>query len=249
MEHYPRFIMQIKRILFNVAAKPGLDSETISKIILEYLSKENTSSEYEQELNRFLEEKKINHIIHFTHVDNIKNILKFGLIPRIYLKEKIIKLQLNPIYSDSQRFDKREEVNCLSISFPNYKMFFKKSKSDQDNWAIIIFDLNVIKKHLCEFTESNLASKNTKSIKGLEGIKKMFFNPQLRERLHLPDYYPTDPQSEVLESAVIPPSWIKEIHLKSGKMLNKIINLNQSDNIKILVNNKFFGPREDYSHW
>jgi hypothetical protein len=249
MEHYPRFIVQIKNIIFNAVAKPGLDTETISKIILENLSKENTSRKYEQEFSGFLEEKKINHIIHFTHVDNIKNILKWGLIPRIYLKEEIIKLELNPIFSDSQRFDKREEVNCLSISFPNYKMFFTKAKFNQDNWAVILFDLNVIKKHLCEFTDSNLASKNTKGIKGIEGIKKMFFNSQLRGKLGLPDYYPTNPQAEVLESSVIPPSWIKEIHLKSGNILNKIINLNQSENIKILVNNKFFGPREDYQYW
>ena len=83
----------------------------------------------------------------------------------------------------------------------------------------------------------------------IEGIKKMFFGSQVREKLRLPDYYTTDPQAEVLESSVIPPCWIKEIHLKSGNLSNKLIELNESENIKILVNNKFFGPREDYQYW
>ena len=58
MKHYRQFIVQIQRAIFNSTAKPGLDSKTISEIILEYLSKENTSREDEQEFGRFLEEKK-----------------------------------------------------------------------------------------------------------------------------------------------------------------------------------------------
>ena len=58
MKHYHRFKKNIRWIIFNSIAEPGLDSKTISEIILEYLSKENTSREDEQEFGRFLEEKK-----------------------------------------------------------------------------------------------------------------------------------------------------------------------------------------------
>lgn len=225
MKHYHRFIENISLIIFNYGAEPGLDSKTISEIILKFLSKENTSREDEQEFSRFLEEKKIKHLVHFTHVDNIKNILKFGLIPRIFLQEKFINLALKPVFSDDQRHDGREEVNFLSVSFPNYKMFFtkRKRKPNPDEWAVILFDLNVIRKHVCEFSASNSSSLDSESIEGIEGIKKMFFNSQLREQLRLPDHYTTDPQAEVLESSVIPPSWIKEIHLKSENSKNKLI--------------------------
>lgn len=246
MKRYRRFINWIEWIIYEIKAQQGLDSKTISEIILEHLSTESTSKEDELKFSEFLEEKKIKYLVHFTRIENINNILKFGLIPRIYLNKKIIKLALNPTFSDNQRLDKREEVNCLSVSFPNYKMFFKKSRppDNQDNWAVILFDLNVIRKHICEFTANNLASANTKSIEGIEGIKKMFFDSQLRERLSLPPYYPTDPQAEVLEYSVIPPDWIKEIHLKSANSLNKL-----PRNKKITVNKNFFRPREDYKYW
>ena len=249
MNHYVRFTYWIKRIINLSLAESGLDPESISKIILNFLSKENTSREDKEEFSRFLEERKIKHLVHFTRVDNVKNILRFGLIPRKFLEEEAIKIALNPVFADSQRLDGREEVNCLSVSFPNYQMFYKKSKDNRDEWAVILFDLNIIKKHRCKFTSTNLASKDSKPIGGIEGAEQMFFDLDLRERLGLPSHHTTNPQAETLEYSVVPHLWIKEVHLSSNKYLSKVTKWKQSENTIVKVDRKYFRPRDDYSHW
>ena len=77
----------------------------------------------------------------------------------------------------------------------------------------------------------------------------MFFDPSLREQLNLPSHYTTDPQAEVLEYSVIPPAWIKEVHLNSSEYLNEVVEWGNPNNIDIMVDHRFFRPREDYNHW
>ena len=249
MSQYERFLLHIQRLIQLSTAEPGLDPDTVSEEILNFLSRENTSEEEEEELGNFFEERNVKYLVHFTHRNNLKNILKFGLIPRAYLEETVIKIALSPIFTDNWRLDGAKEASCLSISFPNYRMFYSRSKNNQDNWAVILLHLDVIKKHVCEFACSNLASSGTRAIEGIRGLEQMFFNPSLRDQLNLRSNYTTDPQAEVLEYSVIPPAWIKEVHLMSNKYFDMVDQWSKPNDIKIKVDPEFFGPRRDYPHW
>ena len=249
MSQYERFSLHIQRLIQLSTAEPGLDPDTVSEVILNFLSRENTSEEEEEELGNFFEERNVKYLVHFTHRNNLKNILKFGLIPRAYLEETVIKIALSPIFTDNWRLDGVKEASCLSVSFPNYKMFYSRSNNNQDNWAVILFDLDVVTRHMGEFASSNLASSGTNPIRGIRGAEQMFSNPSLREQLNLPSHYTTDPQAEVLEYSVIPPAWIKEVHLISSEYLNEVAEWDNPNNIDIRVDRRFFRPREDYNHW
>jgi hypothetical protein len=249
MSQYERFSLHIQRLIQLSTAEPGLDPDTVSEEILNFLSRKNTSEEEEEELGNFFEERNIKYLVHFTHWKNLKNILKFGLIPRIFLEENVIRIALSPIFTDNRRLDGVREANCLSVSFPNYRMFYSVSNNYQDDWAIILLDLDVIRRHVCGFAIGNLASSGMRSIEGIRGAEQMFFDPSLREQLNLPPHYTTDPQAEVLEYSVIPPAWIKEVHLKSSEHLDEVAEWDNPYNIDIRVDDRFFRPREDYNHW
>lgn len=65
--------------------------------------------------------KQIDALYHFTHKDNLESILLTGLITRKKLKEQDIDYK----YNDEYRWDALEDSISLSISHPNYRMFYK----------------------------------------------------------------------------------------------------------------------------
>lgn len=61
----------------------------------------------------------ITKVVHFTHVENVDSIMKHGLLSIEDLLQRGIPYR----YNDQQRLDFVPEGICLSISFPNYRMF------------------------------------------------------------------------------------------------------------------------------
>ena len=70
-------------------------------------------------LNDFLCKNQIDTLYHFTRVENLANIINYGLVPRNIIESNNIDSHFN----DEWRYDNCTDANCLSIEFPNYKMF------------------------------------------------------------------------------------------------------------------------------
>ena len=113
------FLDGIKNLIHVSLAEPGMKDETITLKIFDDLSRKRTTDLHKEQFSRFLKERKIKYLVHFTHIDNLKHILKIGLIPREYLELELIRVTLRPRFSDNQRLDGNKKVNCLSVSFPN----------------------------------------------------------------------------------------------------------------------------------
>lgn len=73
-------------------------------------------------------------LVHFTHIANLNSILQHGLLGRAQL-ESMSWLE-PPKYNDTYRLDGQREAICLSISFPNYKMFYKYSFNNRSDWVV-----------------------------------------------------------------------------------------------------------------
>lgn len=76
-------------------------------------------------MKRFLKQRQINNLYHFTQAGNLLNIFKYGLLSREILEEEGI----HSYFNDNYRFDNCPHAVCMSIEFPNYKMFYKLRKS------------------------------------------------------------------------------------------------------------------------
>jgi len=241
------FSRRVSRILQEAFSSPGTEPERVAAFLIRSLPRRPIIAKDRKDIEYFLQERGIKEIIHFTRIENVPNIMKYGLIPRKHLENTALKIVLNPYFTDSYRFEKNELANCLSFTTPNYRMFFRKrikSKSDSC-WAVLSITPEIILENYFECTTSNSASSTCKPSYGILQLRKLFSDVNLRKKLAVLPSEPTDPQAEILEDTVISPTRINKVYVKDQQALIWL----QERGINALQKNTFFSPRHDYNMW
>ena len=192
-------------------------------------------------------------LVHFTRCDNLKNIFRYGLLTRSYL----IDNKIYSIFNDTNRFDGYKNAICASISFPNYKMFYRlRYENPSIKWAIIIINKKVLIDKECAFCIDNAASNSETSIpiqqkKNKEAFDRLFeeYPGQFsRETLGIAKNMTTNPQSEVLIFDNIELEYILGIIFENEsdkEQYKKDI----PKEIEFIVHDNLFKGRVDYEYW
>ncbi|MFS2263319.1 DarT ssDNA thymidine ADP-ribosyltransferase family protein [Vibrio vulnificus] len=195
-----------------------------------------------------LEKRQIKSLFHFTKVENLEGICSQGIVPRSQLKEGEFK------YSDLYRADGFLNANCVSVSFPQYKMFFRKRIDNRaQKWVVFELSPEFLLNKTQAFFERNAASRQVQEVivenrKSVTAFEKMFDEIDgfpSREETKIPACYPTDPQAEILVFDRIEPSYLVAAHFES----QEILELYQSylNGVKACVTPELFDKRMD--HW
>lgn len=197
----------------------------------------------------------IESLVHFTRLENLENILEFGLIGRSQLDE----MGFNFIYNDDRRIDFQREAICLSISFPNYRMFFKyRQKSSDSKWVVLLLNRSVLWELNCKFYRENAASNNARvadligSRSETSALMEMFEDYEGIERnsLNILNNFTTNPQAEVLVFDKIDPCFIDKVCFNSVQDMKQWDNLDTSNYPqRFSFNPYYFRPRNDYIIW
>jgi hypothetical protein len=204
-------------------------------------------------VKEILKEKRIDWLLHFTRAENLENIFKYGLLPRSDLDN----MNIESNYNDQYRYDKCKNASCLSIQFPNYKMFYGlREDNPKVDWAVLLLRANILYEFECAFCQANAGSEQIYTIpinkrKGKDAFLKLFEeipNRSTRKELEIGSCYPTNPQAEVLVFEKIPITYIEEVYFKNQKELNKYKDI-VPNTIEAKVSNRAFSCREDYSNW
>ena len=199
-------------------------------------------------IKEYIAARGIHSLYHFTRVENLESILQRGLL-------SVAELQRQGIlhyYNDSARMDKCLEANCLSISFPNYKMFFKmRQEKATDRWLVLELDAKILYELDCAFCRTNAARRDIAALslderRGVDALEHMYDETE-HMRAAIPQNYPTDPQAEVLALDKIPPEYIRCVYVNNESLQINIEGTNK--NIDCRVDGEFFGPRCDYEAW
>lgn len=198
-------------------------------------------------IKEFLELRNIKKLYHFTKTKNLASILEYGLLSI----ETLDLLGIDYKHNDEYRFDSKENANCVSISFPNYKMFFNYRRKGSDEWCVIELDPSVLYEKDCLFCIENAATNNETSRsdedkEGVEGLKQLFGDEEYRRRNKLPIYYTTNPQAEVLVMEDIEVDYIKKIYFDNK---NPEFPYRQYPKFKFAKNKDLFYGRYDYENW
>ena len=252
------FVHDFKAFLYDAMAHPGTGRIELAKNIADALVKKNTAAEATL-LQQFVRDRGIKYLLHFTPIYNLRSILRLGFVPRKFLDMPGIKESIRPLFPDLFRQDGQRDCFCLSISWPNYKMFFQKRKQMLTDWVVLRINVETIIKHQCLFYKTNAASSVSRRL-GPGRIEEMFYDDGIRGQLRIEDWYTTDPQAEVMSFSRISPQWINEIYVqKLTKEVNREFthlgrqNLLKRDNsgnrIKVTEDKTFFGPRKDFQFW
>ena len=197
-------------------------------------------------LKQTIVNREVKRVIHFTPIENLQSIFLHGILP-------IEELDSQGIFynaTDGNRFDGHPQAISLSISFPNYRMLYKKTQFHKQEFAILVISSKVLYEAKCPISVSkhNAATSRGKYITELtvESFNELFENPELRRKLDIPENYPTDPKTEILFGGIIPPSYIMEVHIKPDSISRPIL----SDKVHVVYNSdEYFKARQDYEYW
>lgn len=197
-------------------------------------------------------EYDVEYLLHFTPLENLPGIMQNGICPRNMID--------NATVTDDYRLDNQTDTSSFSISFPNYKMLWHKKKTMPDTiFIILVIDIDVmlgIEKRKMAFCVHNAARNDVKdrsfderSLIGNIGSMFRDNKDRVREIYNLPKNYPTDPQAEVLIKDVVPPIFIKEIHVENDEAYKAVMQLEIKDLPPVKIDRQFFQARRDCEYW
>ena len=207
----------------NISAYNYLCSRYNNILLIDQAEKNNLSAdekEKAQKLADIIEERGITRLIHFTSVDNIDSILKYGIMSVKDMNEFGIKHDFN----DTDRLDYVLDGISLSIQNPNSCLLKKfKEKYPNKKFVILVLDPALLyeitdnsKTKLASriYCDYNAAAKITK--KNTENIEIMFPESFVNKtwkntRINKDDDEPTSEQAEILFRETINPKYILEI--------------------------------------
>jgi hypothetical protein len=200
------------------------------------------------------ERQEITSLIHFTRRDNLENILQRGLLTRQTLGECAIE---NVNLNDQHRLDNCSNAICLSISFPNYQMFYKYSCINQSEWVVLELDASILWELDCAFCHENAAAKAVRIVplerrKTVRALNDLFGDyariPRAKNRI--PRNYTTHPQAEILVFNSIPTGYINAVHFPDETALQP---WKSGDErlfwCRFVASPQYFRPRVDYKMW
>lgn len=206
-------------------------------------------------IRNLISERNIPYLVHFTRIENIAGILEHGIIPRTLLSPGFR-------YNDEMRLDGFPESTSLSISFPNWQMFYRcrcAEKNRGANWVVLAISAETLSTHPCLFFPTNAANRRFQddgqeafsTRMGLTGLNSMFPDdpPGVREARGLPEKTTTDPQAEILVFDRVPPEQIGAISLMRSDITTEALIRRQLPTVKLNVGGKLFDPRSDYKFW
>lgn len=245
---------KISKLSSDSVSQEKTSHKNILKVTLEAFDKtqDKNGPIISEQIKNFLHKRDVDEILHFTPQDNLGSILEHGLFARIHLENLPI---LDVKFPDKIRRDGNKDRYCLSMSFPNYRMFHHKREILGGRWVVLKINIKTIIDHSCLFFKTNAGTTVGLKI-GNTTIEELFYDFSLREKLNLPNNYTTDPQAEIQIRSRTPPNLIEAIYTDSKntddnfRLIRRLLREKNLENqIKLISKNNYFGPRRDYAYW
>ncbi|WP_457089891.1 DarT ssDNA thymidine ADP-ribosyltransferase family protein [Microvirga sp. P5_D2] len=173
---------------------------------------------------------KIPLLLHFTRARNLESIFKHGLCSNATSRV----LGIKPHTNDPLRLDGHTDAISLSISFPNYKMFYKyRQEEPNEDWAVLVIGPGILWQKKCAFCQRNAADHRIRQrsafdLMNADALRGMFEELEgipSRQEQRLEGHDPTDPQAEVLVFETIEPDLLEYVAFESDEIMSKYSHL------------------------
>lgn len=180
-------------------------------------------------IRKAVRSRGITKLFHFTRLTNLESILTHGLLSPMSLDRR--SLHYTP--TDAERFDSHPDANCLSISFPNHKMFYLKRQQQEPKWGwcVFEFDASILWRLPSGFYPLNAANgrmsaMNLRDRMHVAAFHELFSatDPETAEprAANLKKRYPTHVQAEVLVFGDIKPRFILRVHVPRPEIIQEL---------------------------
>jgi hypothetical protein len=200
-------------------------------------------------IQEYVAERGIKCLTHFTRTSNLDSILQRGLVPR-----DTLVLEGYNDFNDQYRIDRTDAV-CVSIAFPNYKMFFSLRQTHKEcDWVVLAIHPAALWTLPCAFCVTNAASASVTAIpleqrRDLGALQAMYadWGDKTRIILGLKNPYTTNPQAEVLMLKGVPRQYIFGVIVMHTAKQRELQAKYPGLDVRTIVG--YFGSRPDYAHW
>jgi len=200
-------------------------------------------------VQEYAAEIDVKQLVHFTRESSLDSILRRGLITRDTLTLEGFK-----DFNDHVRADYTHAV-CVSIGFPNYKMWFGIKKNNPAvDWVILVIEPTALWELPSAFCSANAALGAVAAIpiaqrQTLRAFQGMYADVPGKERvkLKIPSYYPTNPQAEVLMLRGVPRNYIRGVIALNNTQDDRL--RAKFPGLQTWVRASFFRYRNDYEYW
>jgi len=244
---------------------PGFVCIPAIKFMYTYLPAVNTdhNDKRDKSIRQLIKKIKLNCLTHFTHMDNLKSILRFGILPAsILCRNKTFE---NITRHNGKLPPEWESFVSLNISFPDYKLFSDLNNHMPSDWVILLIDPKALTDFPCYFfphraldiiNNAPMPRLFLPEFQKYSDFKALFSDREdiKRSDLNIPAFYTTDPTSEVLSAFPIGPSYITHVYFHSDYKFNQWVLHNTEfamtqDRNRWAVGLEYFSPRSDYPFW
>ena len=191
----------------------------LADIIAHFANEERTS--VSAEIPGFLATREITSMFHFTSVHNLESIVTNGFLGRESLKGRDITF----IPSDHYREEPIVNGVCFSLSRPNAYMAARKIQNGQE---LVLLELTGVEKILTQYnfvvSPGNFGSPSLKKkieswpeeFIGGKGLMNLFEGEEIRVKYSIPQFEPTDPQSEIIILEDLPWDYVARIYFPNS---------------------------------
>ena len=241
---------RVQRLL---TLKSRRDRKAVEKKFPDEHFEEETQQQRMRRIRATCEARGISTLLHFTCVSNLLSIKNRGLAAVSVLDKENVEFDRN----DAERFDLLRSWISLSISFPNYKLFYKlQCDNPGKQFAVIAISSKILWELDCLFCPYNAAARSMVGLektilKHSECFEHLFYRKPAFSNIsgdshEIPQNYPTDPQAEVLVYKRIGLPYIQAVNFQSQNLAEKFATAipEWSDRIKIAP--AYFMPRKDF---
>jgi hypothetical protein len=212
------------------------------------MTSEKNLSTHQTEIKEYCDKRGVKELIHFAPISKMPFILRYGLLTNSILKNARSEV------GDKSRLDGNDDHICLSVDFPNYKLFFRR-RSDAgpaEKWCVLSVSRALTWERSCIFYPCNAArGKGSYGKRGINGLKEMFADTSEgidRDRL-LKDSYTTNPQAEILVPDAVQPKFIGRVYFETELEMDTFGDIVKNSGRQSIARKELFLPRSDYRSW
>ena len=222
------------------------------------------TDEQSRELRSFLKKRKISYLTHFTRIENVRSVLRYGILPRAVVRG-------NKAMTSAKVYDRGLPIPWtrlvpFNLSLPDYKLFSELEGTDLSHCAVLLIDAKV----LCDFPFYFFTDRAAEFINAApmpnmfltEGTRVKDFKALFedagevkRDTLDLESFYPTNPRSELLSFFPVPPSYIRQVCFMNEYKFNQWFLHNTEFTLSVKAKDfwacgiQYFSPRYDSAAW
>lgn len=176
-----------------------------------------------QDIRAEVERRGIPHLVHFTRCENLRSIFRHGLLSVSDCRAQGI----HAVRNDMMRLDGKPEGISLSVTFPNYRMFYKYRQVEPTaDWAVLLLSVSILWEKECAFFKYNAADARMRGLSREHSatalaLREMFENSSAPRPPWLRPYDPVDPQAEVMAYEAIEPDLIETVAFETKDAAEK----------------------------